>query len=663
MLFRMPKSMRNRLPTPTPTAPSSVRVSRCTAFNGPLFSLSSFDLSSASLAMSVFLKGEEKKAFASLEEGLCDRRKSDVANAWFKVSLTQRKRRLACDDIVSLLENDEDLQKDLAVDKEGGRKNEEKNRLMPTLSSQKNSKRDSEKEHQGPYKGLALLARLAELANSSISVALDKGVAIILGLSNSGQTSGSVDVPEVPLSAFTKAFRMLIHAHKSRAEWWKKESEQNVDDNVNVANTGNAGNEKAPEEDPVVKSVKNATDLTGYESALLSCIVDPNELATAFEDVCISEKTVDTLRTITSLRLRFPSAFTSGVLSRESMGGVLLYGPPGTGKTMVCRAVARESGARMLVIKPSDVMDKCLGESEKRVKAIFGLAYRLAPCLIFVDELDSLFGKRKEDDQKWYRDILAEFLQSMDGLKSAKENTDAVVILIGATNRPQDIDEAVIRRLPSRMMVDAPDEKQRQRILELHLRGETLDEDVKLSEIAAKTTNYSGSDLKNVCVSAAMASVKEAIGIFTWEPIKSKDVPKAGDDSTPGGAQGDEETKKSNEKIDKRTVKMCHLMAALAEVSGSLSNSSTGQSELQRWHSQFGAGASSRPSYVAGHTRPGGYSGAGSYGSKPGGYTGAGNYGSGGNAMALVDMVQVGLPPVLADMVWVELLLVQGICQ
>ncbi|KAF9001474.1 P-loop containing nucleoside triphosphate hydrolase protein, partial [Cyathus striatus] len=220
-------------------------------------------------------------------------------------------------------------------------------------------------------------------------------------------------------------------------------------------------------------------------------------LTTSFEDICIPEKIVDTLRTIISLRLKFPSAFASGVLGRESMGGVLLYGPPGTGKTMVCRAVASECGARMLVIKPSDIMDKHVGESEKLVKAIFTLAYRLSPCLIFIDELDSFFGKRKDDDKKWVRDMLSEFLQSMDGLKSAKKNKDAGVVLIGATNRPQDIDEAVIRRLPSRMMLDAPDEKQRKRILELHLRGEALDDDVRLHEIAVKTTNYSGSDLKS----------------------------------------------------------------------------------------------------------------------------------------------------------------------
>ncbi|KAF9001481.1 P-loop containing nucleoside triphosphate hydrolase protein, partial [Cyathus striatus] len=220
-------------------------------------------------------------------------------------------------------------------------------------------------------------------------------------------------------------------------------------------------------------------------------------LDTSFDDVCISESTVETLRTIVSLPLLFPTAFKSGVLAKEAIGGVLLYGPPGTGKTLVCRAVAKECGARMLAIKPSDIMDCYVGESEKLVNAVFSLAYRLAPCLIFIDELDSLFRRRQNDDKKWVRDILAEFLQSMDGLRSAKKNKEAGVIVIGATNRPHDIDDAVLRRLPSRMIVDVPGEDEREKILKLHLRGETLEEGVTLAEIARKTINYSGSDLKS----------------------------------------------------------------------------------------------------------------------------------------------------------------------
>jgi ATP-dependent 26S proteasome regulatory subunit len=94
-------------------------------------------------------------------------------------------------------------------------------------------------------------------------------------------------------------------------------------------------------------------------------------ITTTFEDVCIPSKTIDSLRTIISLSLLYPAAFKTGVLGKEAIGGVLLYGPPGTGKTLVCRALARESGARMLQVKPSDVMDLYVGESEKLANSIF----------------------------------------------------------------------------------------------------------------------------------------------------------------------------------------------------------------------------------------------------------------------------------------------------
>jgi len=121
---------------------------------------------------------------------------------------------------------------------------------------------------------------------------------------------------------------------------------------------------------------------------------------------------------VVSLPLLYPSAFKIGILGREAMGGVLHYGPPGTGKRLVCRALARECGARMLQLRPSDIMDRYVGESEKLVWAIFSLAYRLAPCVVFIDELDSLFKARSgKDDRQYQRNI------------------------------PHDIDEAILRRL------------------------------------------------------------------------------------------------------------------------------------------------------------------------------------------------------------------------
>ena len=148
-------------------------------------------------------------------------------------------------------------------------------------------------------------------------------------------------------------------------------------------------------------------------------------METTFDDVCVQDNIKDSLRTTVSLPLMYPDAFKTGILGREASGGVLLYGPPGTGKTMLCRALAKESGARMLQLTPSDIMDECVGQSEKLVKAIFvsqnsrfssslnlkmldqSLAYRLAPCVIFIDEMDSLFKRSTHEDRQYQRNIVS----------------------------------------------------------------------------------------------------------------------------------------------------------------------------------------------------------------------------------------------------------------
>ncbi|KAJ6505632.1 P-loop containing nucleoside triphosphate hydrolase protein [Mycena vulgaris] len=218
-------------------------------------------------------------------------------------------------------------------------------------------------------------------------------------------------------------------------------------------------------------------------------------LRTTFDNVCIDPEIIQSLNDVVSLPLRHPSVFKIGILARESMGGVLLYGPPGTGKTMVCRALARECGARMLQVRPSDVMNKWLGNSENLARNVFNLAHRLAPCVIFFDEIDSLLRSRTSEDSGRHTRNTA-----MDGLQSAQKNRDAGVVVIGATNRPFDLDEAVLRRLPTRLLVKLPDEARRKEILPVHLEGEAFPE-VQLDEIARKTDGYSGSDLKSQDVS------------------------------------------------------------------------------------------------------------------------------------------------------------------
>ncbi|KAJ7595389.1 P-loop containing nucleoside triphosphate hydrolase protein, partial [Mycena floridula] len=176
--------------------------------------------------------------------------------------------------------------------------------------------------------------------------------------------------------------------------------------------------------------------------------------------------------------------------------GILLYGPPGTGKTLVCRALARECGAQMLLIKPTDINHKYLGESEKAIRAIFSIAAKIAPyATVFIDEVDAIFRKRTGEEKPWTVAMLTEFMQSMDGLTSKLDNKGVVVI--GATNRPYDLDDAILRRLPCRMLIDLPGELQRQNILHTFLKDETLSDDIDIKEFAQLTVNYSGSDLKS----------------------------------------------------------------------------------------------------------------------------------------------------------------------
>ncbi|KAJ7203310.1 P-loop containing nucleoside triphosphate hydrolase protein [Mycena pura] len=222
-------------------------------------------------------------------------------------------------------------------------------------------------------------------------------------------------------------------------------------------------------------------------------------LTTNFDNVCVDPEIIQSLKDIVFFPLKYPAVFKTGVLARESIGGVLLYGPPGTGKTMVCRALARESGVRMLQVRPSDVMNMWVGESEKLAQNVFNLAYRLAPCIILFDEIDSIFRSRTSDDRHHTKNTVSG--RAMDGLQSAQKNRDAGVVVVGATNRPFDLDEAVLRRLPTRLLVKLPDETRRKEILQVHLQGEAFP-DVQLDEIARRTNGYSGSDLKSQDVSS-----------------------------------------------------------------------------------------------------------------------------------------------------------------
>jgi SpoVK/Ycf46/Vps4 family AAA+-type ATPase len=266
--------------------------------------------------------------------------------------------------------------------------------------------------------------------------------------------------------------------------------------------------------DPIILSPEQAAKermqhikktCTKHERKLLGGVVNPCDIHTTFADIRAPAETIDALKTLTSLALIRPESFSYGVLATDKITGLLLYGPPGTGKTLLAKAVAKESGATVLEVSASELNDMYVGEGEKNVKAVFSLAKKLSPCVVFLDEADSILGSRGGDlgRRKSHRELINQFLREWDGME------DMSTLLMVATNRPFDLDEAVLRRLPRKILMDLPLEKDREAILKIHLRDEILDESVSLSNIAMQTTFYSGSDLKNLSVAAALACVRD----------------------------------------------------------------------------------------------------------------------------------------------------------
>ncbi|KAK7434030.1 hypothetical protein VKT23_020429 [Stygiomarasmius scandens] len=401
----------------------------------------------------------------------------------------------------------------------------------------------------------------------------------------------------LPSTAFTVSADQVSRAIQAWQKRLQRVEKWIHDENVFCPTAPKSKNGISSKPDPVVEEIRRDRGLTEHEEGLLSCIIDCDTLSTSFRDVCVDRKIIGSLRSIVSLPLLHPQQFRTGILSRESLSGVLLYGPPGTGKTMVCRALARESGARMLLVRPSDILNMWLGETEKYVEAVFKVAHRLAPCIIFIDEADALFHTRgtvHSGGHKVEQNMLTEFMQAMDGLISGSNGKDKGVVVIGATNRPYDLDQAILRRLPCRMLVDLPDRCLREDILKSHLKGETL-QDIDFKDITARTESYSGSDLKNLCVAAAMEAVKDCIGGFDLETIGDNLtlVPHSRP-SVKETAVIDADSAESSSPIANpstgnkvnRVITMAHFNRALVKVT--LSFSPEDRNQMDQWHRKYG---------------------------------------------------------------------------
>jgi len=258
---------------------------------------------------------------------------------------------------------------------------------------------------------------------------------------------------------------------------------------------------------PQLKSIQEVETDNEYEKRLLAEVIPATEINIKFEDIGAHDKVKETLQELVMLPLQRPELFRKGNLKKPCKG-ILLFGPPGTGKTMLAKAVATESGANFISISMSSIASKWFGEGEKYTRAIFTLASKIAPCVIFVDEVDSLLGKRDSNgEHEAMRKIKNEFMMMWDGLKSKDSER---IIVLGATNRPFDLDEAVLRRMPRRLLIDLPDAENRKKILKVILKDEDLN-NVSFDELANMTEGFSGSDLKNLCIAAAYQPVRDLL--------------------------------------------------------------------------------------------------------------------------------------------------------
>jgi transitional endoplasmic reticulum ATPase len=241
-------------------------------------------------------------------------------------------------------------------------------------------------------------------------------------------------------------------------------------------------------------------------SALREVIIEnPN---VPWKEIGGLESAKQELREAIEWPLKYPKLFEH--MNGEPPKGILLYGPPGTGKTLLAKAVATETEANFISVKGPEFLSKWVGESEKAVRETFRKAKQAAPCIIFFDEIDAIVPVRGSGigDSKVTERIISQILTELDGLEALHD-----IVVIGATNRPDMIDPALLRpgRFDRLIYIPEPDYDARKEIFKIHTKGKPISKSVKLDKLAKDSESFSGADIASVCNEAVMLSIREYV--------------------------------------------------------------------------------------------------------------------------------------------------------
>jgi transitional endoplasmic reticulum ATPase len=273
------------------------------------------------------------------------------------------------------------------------------------------------------------------------------------------------------------------------------------------------------EDQPLPADVLEELVVTGDDFNEAQRLAEPSAMREVFleipkvkwQDIGGLEAVKGELREAVEWPLKFPEKFEK--VGVHPPRGILLIGPPGCGKTLLAKAVATESEANFIAIRGPEIFSKWVGESEKGIRKIFHKARQVAPSIVFFDELDSLAPSRGLwQGSHVYESVLNQLLAEMDGMEALRN-----VVVLGATNRPELIDKALLRpgRFDRIILVPPPDKPARLEILRVHTRSMPLDKNVDLNQLAERTKGFSGADLENLVREAGMAAIRTEEKIST----------------------------------------------------------------------------------------------------------------------------------------------------